>query len=38
MIGRIMGCLRDQKGKCGRFCSAGVYHVAERHRDVIDLA
>ena len=38
VIGRVMECLRAQKGKCGRFRSMNVYNAAQRYRDALDLA
>ena len=38
VIGRVMECLRTQKGKVGRLRPKSVYYAAQKHRDAIDLA
>ena len=38
VIGRVMECLREQKGQRGRFRSKNVSNAANRHRAAIDLA
>ena len=38
VIGRVMECLRTQKGKVGRLRPKSAYYAAQKHRDAIDVA